>query len=395
MTATAVTATETGQVTPGGEFAPRKFFKDGTFGFTGQIYGRQAGAVGATNWGVADGATSYLATDGSDAGKPIGGAFIGARVYTPEPTISYPQNVFSLTGTPDDIDGSSAASTYGVGIGTRTRTASAGNSVESDLMVITGDASTDFGTATNADLTWLSAALETSVTAATGRDDGSDDAQTFTTAYTGTNLVEYRTSRSGLDVASLYLIDNGADDRIVVPGPDYGSQSYLSGQGGMTLSYGGRITAPQLLTGAAARPMPTRTGSPWTSWLPPGASSATFNIAGTTIGTSVFTIDDGVVNLGTGRLTIGSGSATTLTEATDGAGPDRHVRLCRPDLRRHRRRRWRHLLGPGQRQTRHSSTTDRQRQSVRRRAHRIAQRHCGDAGSCHLPAERLQPDRDA
>ena len=315
LAATAVTATETGQLTPGGAFAPRKFFEDGTFGFTGQIYGRQAGAVGATYWGVADGATSFLATDGSDAGKPIGGAFIGARVYTPEPTISYPQNVFSLTGTPDDIDGSSAASTYGVGIGTRTRTASAGNSVESDLIVITGDASTDFGTATNADLTWLSAALETSVTAATDRDDGSDDAQTFTTAYTGTNLVEYRTSRSGLDVASLYLIDNGADDRIVVTGPDYGSQSYLSGQGGMTLSYGGRITAPQLLTGVGGTTHANTHGFTLDIVVATGGASATFDIATTTIGTSDFTIDGGAVDLSTGRLTIGTGTAT-LTEAS-------------------------------------------------------------------------------
>ena len=168
------------------------------------------------------------------------------------------------------------------GHGTRTRTASAGNSVESDLIVITGDASTDFGTATDADLTWLSAALETSVTAATGRDDGSDDAQTFTTAYTGTNLVEYRTNRTAgspaapLDVASLYLIDNGSDDRLVVTGADYGSQSYLSGQATNTLSYGGRITAPQLLAGVGGTAHTATHGFTLDIVVATGGASATF-----------------------------------------------------------------------------------------------------------------------
>ena len=293
-----------------------------TFGFAGQIYGATADAVGGTYWGRANDSAATFET--ADAGKPFGGAFIASRSGIAA-TITYPQNVFSLTAATGgnanagDID-VGATSTYGVGIGTRTRTASAGNSVESDLIVITGDASTDFGTATDADLTWLSAALETSVTAATGRDDGSDDAQTFTTAYTGTNLVEYRTNRTAgspaapLDVASLYLIDNGSDDRLVVTGPDYGSQSYLSGQATNTLSYGGRITAPQLLTGVGGTAH-TATHGFTLDIVVATSTSATFNIATTTIGTSEFTIDGGAVDLSTGRLTIGGGTAT-LTESS-------------------------------------------------------------------------------
>ena len=159
------------------------------------------------------------------------------------------------------------------------------------------------------------------MTAATGRDDSTvSGSETFTAAYTGTNLVEYRTNRTAsgpaaLDVARLYLIDNADADRIVVTGPDYASEGYLQGQATKTLSYAGRLTAPQLLT-AAGGTTHADTRRFTLDIVVATSSSATFNIAGTD-GTSVFTIDDGVVNLGTGRLTIGSGTATTLTEATE------------------------------------------------------------------------------
>ena len=301
-----------------------------TFGFAGQIYGATADALGGTYWGLA---SDDAATFSADDGNPFGGAFIASRSGIAA-TITYPQNVFSLTAATGgnanagDIDGDPVApitsnSTYGVGIGTRTRTASAGNSLESDLIVITGGASADFGTATDADLAWLSAALETSVSAATGRDDGAGAAQTFTTAYTGTDVIEYRTNRTtgtapnvtALDVASLYLINNADADRLVVTGPDYASQTYLSGMTGMTLSYGGRITAPQLLTGVGGTAHANTHGFTL-DIVVANSTSATFNIATTTIGTSDFTIDGGAVNLGTGRLTIGGGTAT-LTESSE------------------------------------------------------------------------------
>ena len=312
------TGTATLTDTPSGATAVA-LAQSGTFGLVGQIYGDEAEAVGGTYWGQANGsAASFQA---GDAGNPFGGAFIASRSGIAA-TITYPQNVFSLTGTPDDIDGSSAASTYGVGIGTRTRTASAGNSVESDLIVITGDASNDFSTATNADLTWLSAALETSLTAATGRDDGSDDAQTFTAAYTGTNVIAYRTSRASLDVASLYLIDNAAADRIVVTGPDYAAETYLSGLNGSTLSYGGRLTAPQILTGAGGTAHADTHGFTL-DIVVATTTSATFNIGHTRTASdgtqSAFTIQGGAVDLGTGRLTLGTGAAT-LTDTPSGAG---------------------------------------------------------------------------
>ena len=302
-----------------------------TFGFAGQIYGDTADAVGGTYWGLA---SDDAATFSADDGNPFGGAFIASRSGIAA-TITYPQNVFSLTAATGgnanagDIDGDPVApitsnSTYGVGIGTRARTAnSTDGAVDSEIIVITGGASADFGTATNADLGWLSAALETSVSAATGRDDGTGAAQTFTTAYTGTDVIEYRTNRTtgtapnvtALDVASLYLINNADADRLVVTGPDYASQTYLSGMTGMTLSYGGRITAPQLLTGVGGTAHANTHGFTL-DIVVANSTSATFDIATTTIGTSDFTIDGGTVNLGTGRLTIGGGTAT-LIEASE------------------------------------------------------------------------------
>ena len=296
-----------------------------TFGFAGQIYGDTADAVGGTYWGRANDDAATFDTDAD--GNPFGGAFIASRsgiAATPVP-VSYPQNLFDLTTVTGDIDGSGGTG-YGSAIGTRYRVESDGaTGVTSSVLILSPTAGDDATTATiNADsapngvaLAWLGTALEAtaSATAATGRDDGTGAAQTFTAAYTGTDVIEYRTNRASLDVASLYLINNAASDRIVVTGPDYGSQSYLSGQGGMTLSYGGRITAPQLLSGVGGTAHANTHGFTLDIVVATAGASATFEIGATTLGASTFTIDGGAVDLGTGRLTIGTGTAT-LTDAS-------------------------------------------------------------------------------
>ena len=305
-----------------------------TFGFAGQIYGATADAVGGTYWGRASDIAASFETD--DNGKPFGGAFIASRsgiAATPVP-VTYPQNFFDLATLSGDIDGSGGTG-YGSATGSRYRVESDGaTGVTSSVLILSPTAGDDATTATiNADsapngvaLAWLGTALEAtaSATAATGRDDGTGAAQTFTAAYTGTDVIEYRTNRTtgtapnvtALDVASLYLINNAAADRIVVTGPDYGSQSYLSGQGGMTLSYGGRITAPQLLSGVGGTAHANTHGFTLDIVVATAGASATFDIATTTLGASTFTIDGGAVNLGTGRLTIGGGTAT-LIEASE------------------------------------------------------------------------------
>ena len=239
-------------------------FKAGSFGFIGNLFGTNAQALGGIYWGVGDKASTLVAD--ADDNKVYGGAFIASfasSATTPIP-VTYPQNFFDLsilTGT-GDIDGSGGTA-YGSATGSRYRVESDGaTGVTSSVLILSPTAGDDATTATidadsapnGAALAWLGTALEAtaSATAATGRDDGTGAAQTFTAAYTGTDVIEYRTNRTAgspaapLDVASLYLIDNGSDDRLVVTGPDYGSQSYLSGQATNTLSYGGRITAPQL-----------------------------------------------------------------------------------------------------------------------------------------------------
>ena len=70
-------------------------------------------------------------------------------------------------------------------------------------------------------------AISSGATADADRADGTGTAQTFTTGYSATGVIEYRTNRTAgspataLDVASLYLIDNATADRIAVTGPDY------------------------------------------------------------------------------------------------------------------------------------------------------------------------------
>ena len=225
-----------------------------------------------------------------------------------------------------DIDGSGGTG-YGSAVGSRYRVAADGaTGVTSSVLILSPTAGDDASTATIATpgapngvaLAWLGTALEATATATADgtRADGSDAAQTFTTGYSATGVIEYRTSRASLDVASLYLIDNGDSDRIVVTGPDYGSQSYLSGQGGMTLSYGGRITAPQLLAGVGGTAHANTHGFTLDIVVATWGASATFEIGATTLGASTFTIDGGAVDLSTGRLTIGSGTTTTLTEAS-------------------------------------------------------------------------------
>ena len=293
-----------------------------TFGFAGQIYGATADAVGGTYWGRAN--DSAATFDTGDAGNPFGGAFIASRSGIAE-TIIYPQNLFDLATLTGDIDGSGGTG-YGSATGSRYRVAADGaTGVTSEVIIISPTAGDDASTATIATpgapngvaLAWLGTALEATATATADgtRADGSDAAQTFTTAYSATGVIEYRTNRSGLDVASLYLINNGDEDRIVVTGPDYGSQSYLSGQNGMTLSYGGRITAPQLLTGVGGTTHANTPGFTLDIVVDAAGTSATFEIGATSIGASTFTIDGGDVDLGTGRLTIGTGTAT-LTDAS-------------------------------------------------------------------------------
>ena len=297
-----------------------------TFGLVGQIYGDEAEAVGGIYWGQALGGDNRAFTTADD-GKPFGGAFIASRSGI------YPQNLFSLQAAPGtnagDIDGSSAASTYGVGIGTRARTQSRSQTaVDSEVIVITGNAGADFTAANgNADLAWLSTALETTLSPATGRADGTGAAQTFTTGYSATGVIEYRTNRTtgtapnttALDVASLYLIDNSDADRIVVAGPEYASGTYLAGQAGWKLSYAGRLTAPQLLTGAHGTAH-ADTHRFTLDIVVVSATSATFDIRHTHTATGgvtrKFNIDDGAVDFATGRLTY---SASSTNEVTDQA----------------------------------------------------------------------------
>ena len=292
-----------------------------SFGLAGQIFGDEAESVGFIYWGVGDADSEYVATEG----LPVGGAFIASRSGI------YPQNLFSLTGVPGgavDIDGTGGASSYGVGIGTRARTANRSESaVDSEIIIITGDASADVATATNADLVWLTTALEaisSGATADADRADGTGAAQTFTTGYSATGVIEYRTNRTAgspataLDVVSLYLIDNATADRIAVTGPDYvaASRTFLEGQAGNTLSYAGRITAPRLLADAFGTAHDA-THRFTLDIVVASTTSATFDIGHTrTAGgtTSLFNIEGGAVDLASGRLTLGSAATSTVTD---------------------------------------------------------------------------------
>ena len=315
-------------------------FKAGTFGLVGQIFGTEAEAVGGTYWGLGNETAPLVGT--ADKDKPFGGAFIASRSGI------YPRNLFSLQAAPGqntgtnavDIDGTPASgtnSTYGVGIGTRARTQSRGvDAVDSEVIVITGNAGADFTAANgNADLAWLSTALETTLSPATGRGDGTGAAQTFTTGYSATGVIEYRTNRTtgtapnttALDVASLYLIDNSDADRIVVAGPEYASGTYLAGQAGWKLSYAGRLTAPQLLTGAHGTAH-ADTHRFTLDIVVVSATSATFDIRHTHTATGgvtrKFNITDGAVDFTTGRLTYSASSTHEVTDQAT-AGTDINV----------------------------------------------------------------------
>ena len=301
-----------------------------TFGLAGQIYGDKAEAVGGTYWGQALGGANR-AFSADDDGKPFGGAFIASFAGT------YLPNVFSLTGTPVDIDGApvppaTSNSTYGVGIGTRTRKESVDSAVDSEIIVITGGASADFSTATDADLPWLSTALETAVTADTGRVDGTGAGQTFTVGYKAadSNVIEYRTNGtvgvSPLQVARLYLINNGDDDRLVVTGPDYNARASTTSftlRAGHTSTYTGRIFGAQLLGGVHG--VNHEDSGLFTLNILAGADSAasSFTLDGAYSyqnRTNEFRIENGAIDFATGRLTVGSGSAAVTQRPSSGPG---------------------------------------------------------------------------
>ena len=318
--------------TPFGRAAAENVYKPGTdtFGLAGQIYGDKAEAVGGTYWGQALGGANR-AFIAADDGKPFGGAFIASFAGT------YLPNVFSLTGTPVDIDGApvppaTSNSTYGVGIGTRTRKESADSAVDSEIIVITGGASADFSTATDADLPWLSTALETAVTPDSGRVDGAGAGQTFTVGYKAadSNVIEYRTNGtvgvSPLQVARLYLINNGDDDRLVVTGPDYNagaSKTSFTARPGHTSTYTGRIFGAQLLGGVHG--VNHEDSGLFTLSILAGTNSATssFTLDGAytyATRTNEFRIENGAIDFATGRLTVGSGSAAVTQRPSSGPG---------------------------------------------------------------------------
>ena len=309
----------------------------GAFGLVGQIYGDAAEAVGGTYWGQALGGANH-AFSADDNGKPFGGAFIASRAPTP---ISYPQNLFSLTGTPDDIDGTPASgtnSTYGVGIGTRARTAGAGESaVDSEIIVITGNASADFTAATNADLGWLSTALETVVTVDDGRRDGTASFnQTFSLGYESadSDVIEYRTNGTAgtgltgaaLDVARLYLISNAGADRLAVTGPDYNgtdTTTWFSGRTGNTVTYTGRIFGAHLLSDIHAFDDNEQGKFTLDILVAATVEASTFTLEGAYSNANrnnEFTIEAGAIDFTTGRLTLGSASRAAVTQRTNGPG---------------------------------------------------------------------------
>ena len=269
----------------------------------------------------ADAVAGLFTTNEGSLQNYIGG-FVGGRS----------NNRFQLTAIDRDIDGSSGSLTYGSASGTRSPPPTpSGNDVTSDIYVISPTISSDVSRGQNS-VTWLHDALSAQLSNANTGNTGSRPIANHVVSRVGTSdtdVVVYEARQTGrFDLARIYFIDDGTNDRIVLNGPEYDSSTYLRTGAGATSSYTfeGRVSLPRVLSASAA---PTNADFANANLTFTSADADSVNFAftqtpgsktGVTAKHRTFTITDGDIDLTTGKLSIPSTAEVTLTGSDNASG---------------------------------------------------------------------------
>jgi len=189
----------------------------------------------------ASGASSELRGQIAGNGEAVTIGFIGSK-YTP-----FTQRTFVTTAYEGDLD-DSGDGTYGAAWGQRHFKETAITpqpTSEREVIYISQNIAEDVS-ATGKDVQWIRTALSTDLTADPLRTDGTDTSLTGSTGFTGTGVIAYRT-RNEADKATVYFIDNGDADRLLVDGPAY-DPFYLKSVAGKlnAKKYNVRMSLPRL-----------------------------------------------------------------------------------------------------------------------------------------------------
>ena len=181
-------------------------------------------------------------------------------------------------------------------------------------------------------MAWLHDALSADLGNANTSNTGSRPIANHVVSRVGTSdtdVVVYETRKTGrFDVARIYFIDDGTNDRIVLNGPEYDSSTYLRTGAGATSSYTfeGRVSLPRVLNASAA---PTNADFANANLTFTSADADSVNFAftqtpgsktGVTAKHRTFTITNGDIDLSTGKLSISTDAEVTLTGSNNASG---------------------------------------------------------------------------